>query len=428
MADNRIPEYDDDQVSREIALVQKRYEIGQLFSPATPINEKDMFAGRGKQIKAVLDAISQRGLHAIVYGERGVGKTSLSNVLAGFFSGAKKAILAPRVTCHSADTFPELWNRIFREIKADDSVQTVGLIHSVNDGPTLSDIYGSVTITPDVVREALASISDRYILLLIIDEFDRLEEPISRRLFADTIKVLSDYAVNATVVLVGVADTVDGLIEEHESIQRNLVQVPMPRMSQNEMKQIIMDRLPKAGMTIDESALDKICVISRGLPHYVHLLGQHSAWAATENGESTIASFHVGLATKNAIRSSQETIQSTYHKATVSPRKDNLFAHVLLACALATSDEFGYFAASDVRVPLSKIKKRDYEIPAFARHLALFTEDSRGGILQAMGERYQRRYRFRTPLMQPYIIMRGIAANLISLDDLGSYQDGGDII
>jgi Holliday junction resolvasome RuvABC ATP-dependent DNA helicase subunit len=31
-----------------------------------------------------MDAINQQGQHVLIYGERGVGKTSLANVLSGF--------------------------------------------------------------------------------------------------------------------------------------------------------------------------------------------------------------------------------------------------------------------------------------------------------------------------------------------------------
>lgn len=58
-----------------------RADITEAFSPGDPVQEKDLFSGRTSQIKSLMDAVSQRGRHAIVYGERGVGKTSLVNIL-----------------------------------------------------------------------------------------------------------------------------------------------------------------------------------------------------------------------------------------------------------------------------------------------------------------------------------------------------------
>src|SRR5260370_21051716 len=58
-----------------------RFEAGQLFTPSTPIAIAEMFSGRTNEINQLFEAIAERGRHAMVYGERGVGKTSLSQVV-----------------------------------------------------------------------------------------------------------------------------------------------------------------------------------------------------------------------------------------------------------------------------------------------------------------------------------------------------------
>src|SRR2546428_144579 len=83
--------------------------------------------------------------------------------------------------------------------------------------------------------------------IVIIDEFDRLPEK-ARRAFADTIKTLSDHAVPSTVVLVGVADSVEQLVEEHQSVSRALVQIQMPRMTPQEIGTIIDSGLNRLEM------------------------------------------------------------------------------------------------------------------------------------------------------------------------------------
>ena len=40
------------------------YDVSKVFTPASPINEEDLFAGRWKEIKRVIDAINQPGQHA----------------------------------------------------------------------------------------------------------------------------------------------------------------------------------------------------------------------------------------------------------------------------------------------------------------------------------------------------------------------------
>lgn len=171
-------------------------------------------------------------------------------------------------------------------------------------------------------------------------------------------------------------------------------------------------------MTIEDEALNTIVELSRGLPHYVLLVGQHAAINASQTGVSQINHSHVFDAMTTSIDNAQQSLQSAYVSATTSPQKLNLYVQVLLACSLADANEFGYFAAADLRAPLKKVTGKDYDIPSFSRHLSAFSSDSRQNILQLKGEKNQRRFRFRDPLMQPYVIMRGVRDGLIDLSNV----------
>lgn len=253
--------------------------------------------------------------------------------------------------------------------------------------------------------------------ILIVDEFDRLpQEP--RRAFADTIKTLSDHSVNATVILVGVADSVGQLIEEHQSVQRALVQVQMPRMSVQEIERIFVTGTAKLGMSVSPVALKRLSKLAQGLPHYAHLLGLNASRAAIENRRKGVLADDVPAATKRAISAAQHSIRSAYDYAVRSPRKDNLFSDVLLACAMAETNELGFFAAQHVRDPMRRVTGKSYEIPSFAQHLNEFCESKRGPILHKAGTRRRFRYRFIDPLLQPFIIMRGLDEKKINADAL----------
>ena len=87
---------------------------------------------------------------------------------------------------------------------------------------------------------------------------------------------------------------------------------------------------------------------------------------------------------------------------------------MLAACALAEPDELGYFTAVAVRTPLQLITGHTYDIPNFARHLNEFTKNEHGPVLQRTGETRRVRYRFVSPLVRPYIIMRSVADGLLN--------------
>ena len=388
--------------------------LATSFSPSAPIDQRTLFAGRQGQLMEVLNAIAQKGQHAILFGERGVGKTSLARVLSTshLTTNDGSQILVASINCDATMDFSSLWHKLMREITFTTTRPGTGFVGEPRVNVQAMGSMLPEKVTPDDLRLILRQLGKT---LIIIDELDRLDDEKASVLLADTIKCLSDHAVDTTLLLVGVADSVDSLVSEHHSVERALVQVRMPRMSPPELIEIITKGLKKAAMTIDDSAQRRIVQLSQGLPHYTHLLTQSAAQRAAINGRVHIELTDAKSAIDSALQKAQQSTISKYHEATTSPR-ENMYQQVLLACALAKPDAMGYFAAVDVRDPLARIMKKRYEIPAFSQHLNAFCEDIRGAVLQRTGTARRYRFRFENPLMQPFVIMDGLKKGLI--DDL----------
>jgi len=378
-------------------------KVSHFFTPASPVNQHELFAGRIEQVRKVVDVINQQGQHGIIYGERGVGKTSLAQILPDVFyheGGAK--VLTAHVNCDGGDTFASVWRKVFGQIGRAETVtgfqgQTAGnfvpLSEQLPERPTTADIRRLLDSTPGTV--------------IIIDEFDRIQAGRPSQLFADLIKGLSDFGTAVTVILVGVADSIEQLITDHASVERCIAQIVMPRMSHEELEEIITKRLPLAGMSAAEDVAPMIAQLSQGFPHYTHLLGLHSARQALNNKRKNVQKDDVHAAIASAVDQAGASIQTAYQKAVISSRSNALFEQVLLACALASPDDLGYFAAVDVRQPMSDIMGRRYDIPSFAQHLSRFCETERGNVLERIGTRRRYRYRFTNPMIRPYVYLRG---------------------
>src|SRR5258708_5617223 len=91
-----------------------KFRIAKVFTPSAPIDNAALFAGRKKQITTLLNAVTQRGQHAVLFGERGVGKTSLANVLKDVLGTSKGYVIAS-TNCETTTTFKTLWTNIFNE-------------------------------------------------------------------------------------------------------------------------------------------------------------------------------------------------------------------------------------------------------------------------------------------------------------------------
>lgn len=383
-------------------------KLGTIFTPSAPIDREDLFFGRLTQIRALVDAINQIGRHAILFGERGVGKTSLGQVLRSKLKAMNAIpIISPLVTCNSSDNYTSIWQKVFEEVSPSGRESE----DMEPDGASLED---EIRLSPQHVRKFLEKQAEIGLVYVILDEFDKIEDEEARKLTADTIKLLSDRAVPTTIIVIGVSDDVTGLVSDHRSIERCLTQVPMPRMPFTELEEIITKGLSKAGMKINDDGRAEITGLSKGLPHYTHLLTLHAGREALDQRTMTVTLDHVKKAVRTAVEQSHESIRAEYDMATFTTKKKSLNAKVLLACAMARYDDFGRFQPGSLLEPLQLITGEEFTMDRYSKHLHDFCTEARGSILERFGSEYKWKFRFTNPSMQPYVLMKGLRQGLIS--------------
>jgi hypothetical protein len=258
---------------------------------------------------------------------------------------------------------------------------------------------------------------------VVFDEYDRVPRslPISG-LLADTIKSLSDHSVDTTIIIVGVADSIDELIAEHLSIERAIVQIQLPRMFEGEMLSILEKGFKQAEMGISLDAKHEIAALSHGLPHNVHELGRLTGYAALDSGRTGATQDDVEVAIREAVKNAEHTVRSAYCSATSSSHQNNIYQQILLASALAPTDDLGYFPAGDLREPLLAVAHKRYGIDGYMKHLKSFCGELRGRVLEMKGDRRRYRFRFTDPVMQPFVIMKGVADRMVTKEQVREFQ------
>lgn len=203
--------------------------LSKWFTPNRPIDLPEYLSGRMDLIYRIRDAVGTQGLHVILYGDRGIGKTSLARVMAYMTQepDRKDGTRAILISCDSNDDYASIWRKVFQEIML--AQRQLGFIQQT----------AAITIERMDIKEPIKGPNDVRILIksfpnptvIIIDEFDRVTASSNaRRLMADTIKLFSDTNVNTTIVLVGVAESISEMVHEHQSIARNIAQVLVERL------------------------------------------------------------------------------------------------------------------------------------------------------------------------------------------------------
>jgi hypothetical protein len=387
--------------------------ILDAFTPHGPIRRPELFRGRRAFIREALDTVNTPGLHAVVYGERGVGKTSLANTLRELI-GDRASIAM--VNCGRVDTFETVLNRLLGSIQLMLPRSAVGFIPG--DDPQLLrlrelvDGGDAATRIPDAIAMQLAQL--RLDLVFIVDEFDQLA-PQAADHFADLIKSLSDRGAPVCLVLVGVAEDITALVRSHASVERNIRQILLPRMSDIELEEIIDNGLQLCGFSLqDAKPRKRVIQVSQGFAQYTHLLMQYGCRAALDAGRRVVTDADIIFGMVQAIERADQSHRELYYQATTGSHRDSAWPEVVAACALADVDERGYFAVHAVLDELVKMLGRPMTPQSINYHLGKLVSPDRGPLLQKLGPPRRTRYRFVNPLMRPYIIMRALSDGRIS--------------
>ena len=352
----------------------------------------------------MLQTVMERSKHVVLFGEKGVGKTSLSNVFWKRYNKMLQSFLVARVQAGPHDTFSSLWTRALEELKANGLA--LGKAEYVQFDTNME------SITPSQVRRELQKIGPNAVPIVIIDEYDKVRDRDAKVLTANLIKELYDFAATTTLILVGVAENISELVVDHASLDRALIQVPLGRMSEQELRDIIHQRASQTAIKFDPDAVLTIVILSRGLPYFTQTLAKLSAVNAIANRRIVVGNQDVELAMTKFISDTEVTFRDAYRAATRTNQKNNL-QQSLLACALARADDEGFFKAADVVDPFSAIMGEKKRIAHFDKHLRRFSGDEGGNILIKRGGDRQQTFRFSDPMMQPYVIIRGIQSDLI---------------
>jgi ABC-type lipoprotein export system ATPase subunit len=245
----------------------------KIYTPSSPIDDIKFFQGRKNILKDIESNLSMPGKHVIIFGDRGVGKTSLLNVatknkecliygcssrdnLNTIFLDFLKRISAHRVEAKTTSTESSRG-------KAGINIKTVNVEKGrEKTSETEYQVVGSQELTPHFVTSLF---KDKEIILAM-DEFERVEDAETKKFISEVIKKFSDANSKAKIIIVGIADSIASLLGEHESIVRNIQQIELDRLSKEEIIAIAKSGEEILGFTLEDTVIDMIIDYSDRFP------------------------------------------------------------------------------------------------------------------------------------------------------------------
>ena len=383
---------------------QRLAQANQVFTPGYPVSHQDMFAGRMEQLQRVIETVHAPGRHPVLFGQRGVGKTSLANILGQVF----KNMLSVKVSCDGSDTFSTVWNRVLNSASVRFRQKALGF--TGEDGEKVVTLGAALGHDPTVAKPAeIADLLRRMDapVVVIFDEFDKLAAGVTKAAFADLIKIVSDTAPLAKLMVVGVAENIHELVGEHSSIERNLVHVELPLMSDTEIETIFSKGLDRLNLKYEETVVKEVPKLAGGFPHYAHLLGLACAKAAINSDVAAVGHVQFDQACSIALQDAIEKYRDAFARATATTQLSR-YPRVLAACGYAQTDGRGVFRATDVVDAFGRIFGESVSVQAVVPALGEFLSLDRARVLTAVPVAGRQCYRFTDPMMRPYCRLKAM--------------------
>ncbi len=276
-----------------------KFEFGKalnlVVSPAKPVETIEHLLGRGDELDRIEKALFATGRNIFIYGERGVGKSSLAATAANQWQSADSTYID--ISCDTCSTVKSMiahiaaqavntsWSQTTKTTKQA-TLNLKWLSYSLKSEISPTDFATKIKGLNDCL-EILKEVAEIHseCPVVVVDEVDRLNDESEIDLLADLIKQLGDKRVELKFIFTGVGSTLNEILGAHRSAIRQLETVELPRLSWDARWDIAIHALDQFNITISRDICVRLAAVSDGFPYYVHLIIEKLLWILFEKDE-----------------------------------------------------------------------------------------------------------------------------------------------
>ncbi|WP_146242835.1 AAA family ATPase [Curtobacterium sp. MCBD17_019] len=306
-----------------------RRDVVNAFQPSTEVDDPSRFAGRTREVQGLTEALHVDGSVPLIYGQRGLGKSSLALQATRIAQGDPELLaqmnlshlqldpdqyfLTFHVTCtDQIDSTEALLQLLVNAVEAVDmdsgDPQTARRlvdrtsrrrltikffeVESVKRFETEAQRANYLDLTLEEKLTTICELLTRHYgqpVLFVIDELDRMQNSGGLAAF-----LKANSTENLKFLLVGIAANHSELLADHQSLARKLAPIEVRTMAAAELRGII-DRvenyLHEIGhpLVFTNEAKSKLVQISGGFPWFVHVVGQTALLTAFDEKDEVVS-------------------------------------------------------------------------------------------------------------------------------------------
>lgn len=323
-----------DLIERDLPLV---------FTPRSPVREIRFLQGRDELIEDIRGALYHLGAAIVIYGERGVGKTSLAKLASQKLCKEMPSLQGIEPIYYSVsegDTFLHILGAILPSLGVEKIVTKVQTTSTSGEKSRVNLYLAELedkthTETTMATRPLVEPLPSPQVVvdhlkgkrgLIILDDYERITDENTRRFFPELIKKISDNQLAVTLIVVGIGDSTHDLIKVHPSVERNLTAIHVPRLTDEQIRQIAVNGFTALRLNYEPEAVEQIVRYSANFPFYTHRLCEGIVRAYIQQARNnqrhdwTIRASDVPAAIREAIRNSPPTLTEAYDQIKATER------------------------------------------------------------------------------------------------------------
>jgi uncharacterized protein len=324
---------------RNLDELQFKKVLYSRLSPSRPITSVELLKGRSKKLQQIREAFASPGRHVFIYGDRGVGKTSLAQTAASLHHSADENPIS--LSC--AAPFFQIVQDLLRNCSPPQArsmgtkktvragIVGVGAEYQVSRDPSSLRQISSINEAVYEIRHALQGYADEPVV--VFDEFDLVADDVDKQLFADLIKQISDQGIGLKMIFTGIGRSISDLLKIHNSTARYLETIELQRLDISAGLEIIAECADALKVEVGRDTAIRIAKVSDGFPHYVHLICEKMFWHLFNKSDiaDTVTAQDYVEAIRQAAAGIQAFLREAYNQATRKYTND--YEEVLWAVA-----------------------------------------------------------------------------------------------
>lgn len=389
---------------------------GEMFERR---NEPDCYGNPGLQDR-VLESLRQKGAQLRVFGDTGVGKTSLLT-----FAAAEAHRNTLTVECRSSQDYADMLEQALGRIRGVRLLSYVkrreGSVAIEGQGgwKFLASATGKITGTAgsdrtfEIVDKSpldllLELMEEQGYSLLVLDNFHNVTDAATRAEVAQTMEVLSDRSASTgdiKLVVIGIAEDAHTLLTPSPSVRRRTVDIGVPRMPDEEITAILRTGFRLLQLQIEPALLDHLVYYCDGFPFFTHMIGLNISRAAKVQKATRISQENIGAGLLRTVNEVDETYAKRVRMA--SERGGKVQPKKRLLGLLAQSDERTWTCARVKRIWQGHYPSDVRRLQFIDVAMGSLVKEENGSVLARDESTSPYRYRFSDPHFRAFLRLRG---------------------